>query len=52
MAPHVLEPSSSMKKASLTFKDQSALGGTIEGYSFGADVDITGEVVFNTGMVG
>jgi carbamoyl-phosphate synthase/aspartate carbamoyltransferase len=52
MAPHVLEPSSSMNRATLTFQDQSALGGTIEGYSFGADVDITGEVVFNTGMVG
>ncbi|MBU1992845.1 glutamine-hydrolyzing carbamoyl-phosphate synthase small subunit, partial [Patescibacteria group bacterium] len=38
----------SMKKIKLVLKD----GTVYEGESFGADVDVAGEVVFNTGMVG
>ena len=37
-----------MKKAILRLSD----GTTFEGYSFGADVPVCGEVVFNTAMVG
>ena len=37
-----------MKKAMLRLSD----GTTFEGYSFGADVSVSGEVVFNTAMVG
>jgi len=38
----------STKRATLTLED----GTTLNGYSFGADVSIGGEVVFSTGMVG
>ena len=37
-----------MKKAILRLSD----GTTFEGYSFGADVPVSGEVVFNTAMMG
>ena len=37
-----------LKKATLRLSD----GTTFEGYSFGADVPVSGEVVFNTAMVG
>lgn len=37
-----------MKKATLKLSD----GTTFQGYSFGADVPISGEVVFNTAMMG
>ena len=47
----ILSPSQTIPKAKLVFQDPSL--GTLEGYSFGAEnVAITGEVVFNTGMVG
>jgi carbamoyl-phosphate synthase small subunit len=36
------------KRAVLVFQD----GTVYEGYSFGADIDAYGEVVFNTGMIG
>ena len=36
------------KKAILRLSD----GTTFEGYSFGADAPVSGEVVFNTAMVG
>ena len=39
---------SRMKKAKLVLED----GSFYDGYSFGADKSISGEVVFNTGMVG
>ena len=37
-----------MKKATLTLQD----GTSVEGYSFGAEKNIIGEVVFNTAMNG
>ena len=37
-----------MKKAILRLSD----GTTFEGFSFGADVPVSGEVVFNTAMMG
>lgn len=37
-----------MKKATLTLQD----GTSFEGYSFGAEKNIVGEVVFNTAMNG
>ena len=37
-----------MPSAKLTLKD----GSVFEGFSFGSEVSVSGEVVFNTGMVG
>ena len=37
-----------LKKAILRLSD----GSTFEGYSFGAEVPVSGEVVFNTAMMG
>ena len=39
---------SKYKAGKLVFED----GDTFEGYSFGADIPKSGEIVFNTGMVG
>ena len=49
MTSNPLRPNESMKEATIKFKTDL---GELKGYSFGADVAVSGEVVFNTGMVG
>lgn len=46
--PRLTTQNTQMKKAKLVFQD----GQIIEGFSFGAETSVAGEVVFNTAMVG